>query len=134
MGKLVAVFLGCLLVATASTSSLEIMQYQMAINGSPMVGANFQLLVLLPKDLSTKLAKLHLGQIELKESAHLADAVSAFTSEYVTQGGKVKNLDIVLKHPEARGYVKERALNFYMRQMTDVSPFDPASSQIFEKG
>lgn len=121
MRHLVALILGCLLVAQASTSTLETLQTQMAISGSHLSGANFQVMILLPRGLAQTLSDLHLSQLEVTEAAHVVDAVSAFTEEYRSQGGKTSNLDIVVKHPEALGFVRERGLSFYTKSMTDVS-------------
>lgn len=134
MSRTLTWVIGCLLLAQAMSTGFETLQTQMAISGSHLAGANFQLMLLMPRSLAKTFSDLHLSQLEIAEAAHVVDAVSAFTEEYKSQGGKIKNLDVVVKHPEALGYVRERGLAFYTKSMTDVSPTEAAPFEVQEEG
>lgn len=96
------------------------MREQVSLSGSSIVGANFHVLVLAPSDVAKELPRVHINQVKVAENVHTVDAVSAFVEEFRKQGGSARNLDMAVRDPEAREYVKERALSFYTRQMTDV--------------
>lgn len=120
MSKLVIVTLGLLLVASVSCTSLKRMQDQVSLSGSPLVGANFQVLVLAPAEIAKSLPKLHMNQVNIAKDVHTIDAVSAFVEEYIKQGGRTRNLDLAVSDPEAKEYIRERSLSFYTKPMTDV--------------
>lgn len=134
MSRSVTLTIGCILVACVASSGFDALQTQMAISGSHLAGANFQLMLLLPKNLGKTLDNLHLSQLDISEGAHVVDAVAAFTEEYRRQGGSIKNLDVVVKQPEALSFVRERGLSFYTKSMTDVVFLYLASSEIRKKG
>ena len=103
-----------------SAYSIAAIQEKMAVADQGLIGAPFQVLVLLPGDKTQTLAAQVKTQLTIQGESHTLDITSTFVEEFLAQGGSVQELDFVLRDGQTQLLAKGRNLEFVTRSMTDV--------------
>ena len=122
--RLAVLLIVALCCSPALGADLDTLHRQVAASANDIFPIHLHTLVLLPAAVVKRVGKVHLGQLDLEGPVHQVDAISAFVQEYSNLGGVNGNLDVLVSDSHSKNMVKQRAMSFVSRGMTDVGDHD----------